>query len=276
MFLLFNIFSAPANFIPFAGLKKNMIFLERPGLEHALGHVSKAIRESRFFIAVGSCTVCYSGRAKACLAEGERVFMVKEDRSVTVHKKDRHAPVNYQTAGCKLSSSLEGGRLRILSSKKSERLEVSFSSVHFLGVFDLKDNAELSLLGREKDLSRLVKVEPFIIEDGLVPIEMEKGVRSGAIDVYARDREGNIVLVELKRRTVGLDDVSQLGRYVREVRRIKRERVRGIICAPSITPNARELLAGENLEFLELDPSLEHLEEGRIRLERGQKRILEY
>lgn len=253
-----------------------MIFLEKPALEHALQHLSKAIGDSRFFMVVGACTVDYSGRAKAHLAEGERLFMAKEDGSVTVHKKDRHAPVNYQTAGCKLSTSIEEGRLRILSAKKSELLDVSFSSINFLGVFDLKDDAELSLLGREKDLSQLVKVEPFIIEDGLVPIEMEKGVRAGGIDMYARDREGNIVVVELKRRTVGLDDVSQLGRYVREVRRVKREKVRGIICAPSITPNARELLAGEGLEFLELDPSLEHLESGRIRLERGQKRIAEY
>jgi len=247
--------------------------LQNPPKDKAMEVLSKAIAESRFFTIVGRCEVDYRGRASSKLGEGERMLMVKEDRSLTVHKKDRHAPVNYQRAGCELSVSCEGEAIKLTSKNAGEVLSARFSGIKFIGVFQMEDDEDLSLVGKEKDLSSLVQAEPHLIEPGLVPLEMEKSIRTGGIDVYARDKEGNLVVVELKRRAAGLDAVTQLKRYVGEIRRLHKEKVRGILCAPSLTPNAREMLASEGLEFIPLDPSIEHMEQGRVKLIKSQKRI---
>jgi len=247
--------------------------ISNPGKHKAQEVLSKAIADSRFFTIVGRCTVDYRGRAESMLGEGERMLMVKEDRSVTVHKKDRHAPVNYQTAGCDILVSEEDEGISLTSRKPGESLTARFSDIKFIGVFPMEDKEDLSLVGTEKDLSNLLRAEPELIEEGLVPLELEKSVRTGGIDIYAKDRSGNLVVVELKRRIAGLDAVTQLKRYTQEIKRLKKEKVRGILCAPGLTPNAREMLASEGLEFITLDPSIEHLEKGRLKLIKSQKRI---
>lgn len=247
--------------------------IPNPDRTKAYKALSKAIADSKFFTVVGRCTVDYKGRAASRLGAGERMLMVKEDRSVTIHKKDRHAPVNYQTAGCELSVSEGAEGLVLISRKSGEFLTAKFSDIKFIGVFPMDDKEDLSLVGTEKDLSDLLRAEPELIEEGLTSLELEKNVRTGGIDIYAKDKTGNLVVIELKRRTAGLDAVTQLNRYVQEIKRLKKEKVRGILCAPGLTPNAREMLASEGLEFIPLDPSIEHLEKGRLKLIRSQKRI---
>ena len=73
------------------------------------------------------------------------------------------------------------------------------------------------------------------------------------MDVLGRDKDGNIVILELKRRRADLHAVSQLKRYV-EAMREEYERVRGILVAPSLTSGARKLLEKEGLEFRKLAP----------------------
>jgi RecB family endonuclease NucS len=63
-------------------------------------------------------------------------------------------------------------------------------------------------------------------------------------------------VVELKRRRVGPDAVSQLNRYVDALRRDIHDgaTVRGILVAPSVTDRARRLLAERGLAFVSLEP----------------------
>jgi len=256
-----------------------MQLLKEPTLQEAERVIARALKNKELLLIVGSCSVDYSGRAASQMGEGERVVMIKEDRSVTVHKKDRHAPVNYQTAGCEVKALLEDGSLLVDSykSKIDDRLVVKFSKLEFVGAFSLQDSEDISVLGREKDMVKLVLAQPELIEEGLKLEKTEKRIIPGAIDIYCRDKDGNFVVVELKRRTAGLQEVNQLDRYVTEVRRLRgKENVRGILCAPRLSPNAKEMLERNNLEFIKLDPSIEKFKEGELSLVMDQSKLEDF
>lgn len=255
-----------------------MQILNQPTLEEAERVITRSLLNNNLLILVGSCSVDYHGRASSQMGEGERVLMIKEDKSLTVHKKDRHAPVNYQTAGCEVSAKLDDGSLVIDSYKKKidDRLIAKFSNLNFIGSFSLKDKEDISVDGREKDLVRLVLAQPELVEEGLKPEMTEKRIIPGAIDIYCKDKDGNYVIVELKRRTAGLSEVTQLARYVREVKRLKNDNVRGILCAPRLSPNAKEMLDRNELEFIKLDPSIDKFKEGNLDLIKDQSKLCEF
>ncbi|RLF79289.1 endonuclease NucS, partial [Thermococci archaeon] len=85
------------------------------------------------------------------------------------------------------------------------------------------------------------------------PIFKEKPIRHGIVDILGKDKNGNIVVLEFKRRRADLHAVSQLKRYVETIRE-EYENVRGILVAPSLTSGARRLLEKEGLEFKKLKP----------------------
>jgi len=75
--------------------------------------------------------------------------------------------------------------------------------------------------------------------------------------------DGNLVVLELKRRKADLHAVSQLKRYVEALSK-EHGNVRGILVAPSLTSGAKKLLEKEGLEFRKVQPpKREKLGKGR-------------
>lgn len=259
-----------------------MRILNNPTLQESAKLLNSELQGKRLILLVGKCTVDYKGRASSKMDEGERLLMIKEDNSLTIHKKDRHAPVNYQTAGCEIRSYLSNSNdeliIESLKRKDNDHLIAKFIEVKFLGSFALSDTNEIHVLGREKDLAKLVMAQPELIEPGLKLEEREKRIIPGSIDIYCRDKSGNYVVIELKRRTASLNDVMQLGRYVKEIQRHKGEskKVRGILCAPAISPNAKEMLDRQGFEFAKLDMSIDKISEGALGVVKDQARLSEF
>jgi endonuclease len=96
-----------------------------------------------------------------------------------------------------------------------------------------------------------------LLETGFTPLATERDTPAGAVDIYGEDAAGRSVVVELKRRRVGPDAVSQLRRYVDALSRDLHAdaSVRGILVAPSVTDRAERLLARNDLEFVSLEPT---------------------
>ncbi len=237
-------------------MPNSKLFLH-PSLEESADVISEALRKKLLIVIAGSCKVEYKGRASSTLDWGERIVLVKGDGSVLVHRTWDVQPVNWQPPGSIIQSSIKGRHLQIRSVrlKPKESLEVSFSNVFALLVMDLMDKAEFAMYASEQDMQRAVMTNPELIEEGLKPIVKEKVVEPGFIDVYAIDKNGNIVVIELKRRTATSEDAFQLSRYVEEVR--KRSSgcgVRGILVAPSASKKALLLLEKHGLEFKLLSP----------------------
>jgi RecB family endonuclease NucS len=229
-----------------------------PTLAVAHDVVQSGIDAEALVTIFGHCTVDYEGRASSTLGPGDRHVMCKPDGTILVHTDEGHQPVNWQPPGCshEVRLSDEGLALESVRSSPDEQLLVEFSSVAHVAAFDVTDPEELSLEGTEEDLRQRILDAPELVEAGLSPRATERQTAAGAIDIYAEDREGRAVVVELKRRRVGPDAVGQLSRYVDALERdLHAEReVRGILVAPSVTDRARSLLAERGLEFVSLEP----------------------
>ncbi len=225
-------------------------------LSQAKRVVDDALSACHTLIVVGDCSVRYHGRAASKLASGERIIIVKSDGSFLVHQNKGMAAINYQPPkNNRISTELSTNTLIIKAMRRSpkEILEVIFTSVLFAQAFPMRDDSSLKVFGTEKNLADLLMQDLELIEPGLRPLKQESPLQKGMIDIFARDRDGKNVIIELKRRTAGLSSVTQLKRYVDEVDQRIGQETRGILCAPSITPNALKSLEKWGLEFVRLD-----------------------
>jgi RecB family endonuclease NucS len=233
-----------------------VISLENPTVEMAADFIKTAVSEHKAIILVGNCWVNYKGRASSKLEPGERVVMIKEDGSVLVHRPVGYEPVNWQPAGCIFHTSVRGVTLRVraIRRKPSESVNISFDHVYLVSAMRLADNGEFSLYASESDMQRAILFDPSLLEEGFEPISYEKKVEPGFVDVYGVDRDGKLVVVELKRRTAGRDAALQLAKYIDFVKTVSNRELRGILAAPRLAKGVKTLLTSLKLEFKALEP----------------------
>ncbi len=229
-------------------------FKTNPSPEEIKLLLDSAISSEGMLTIFARCRVHYDGRAKSELGSGDRVIIVKPDGSFLIHQSRKREPVNWQPPGSIVRLELrEKPVLVSVRRKPRETLEVELEEVYLITVFHAEDYEELALTGSEAEMAELIFESPEVIEPGFRPLYREKPIKHGIVDVLGVDKEGNIVVLELKRRRADLHAVSQLKRYV-ETLKEEHENVRGILVAPSLTSGAKKLLEKEGLEFRKLEP----------------------
>ncbi|MFA9417543.1 endonuclease NucS [Natrinema sp. HArc-T2] len=235
--------------------------LQEPVMAAARDVITRGFERDAIVTVFGRCTVDYDGRATSYLEAGDRHVMLKPDGSALVHTDEGQQPVNWQPPGCDHDVFCEDGAL-VLESRRStpdERLLVRFQEVLQVSAFAGSDENDLALVGTEEDLRQRILEEPELLEPGFTPLATERDTPAGAVDIYGEDAADRSVVVELKRRRVGPDAVSQLRRYVDALGRDLHAdaTVRGILVAPSVTDRAARLLDDHGLEFVSLEPPAE-------------------
>ena len=230
--------------------------LENPTVEEAAQFIKAAVSERKAVILVGNCWVDYKGRASSKLEPGERIIMIKEDGSVLVHRPTGYEPVNWQPAGCLFQTRVKGETLRVRAVRRKpvESVSISFDAVYLLSAMRLIDRGEFSLHASESDMQKAILIDPSIFEEGFKPISYEKKVEPGFVDVYGVDRDGRLVIVELKRRTAGRDAALQLAKYVDFVKTVANRELRGVLVAPRLAKGVQTILTSLGLEFKALEP----------------------
>ena len=219
--------------------------------------LSDAVNRGRMVIIVGSFSVDYSGRASSTLGLGDRVLIIKRDKSVLIHQDKGVSPINWQPAGSSIFPIVRNGNLVVKAIRRSpyERLTLVFESIYTFEVLDLEDNSEFVLNASERQMQEAIMLKPEMLFKGFKPLSAEKRVEPGFIDVYGSDGEGNLVVVEIKRVVAGKNAVMQLKGYIDELkRRNPSKRIRGFIAAPGLSRDAEPLLRGFGFEFRRLDP----------------------
>lgn len=94
---------------------------------------------------------------------------------------------------------------------------------------------------REIDLEELIMKKPEILEKGLTLSERQYAVTATEkIDLLFTDKNGEYVVVELKLESAGRGALTQIKRYMHEVRKTTKKGVRGIIVCRDILPTFRE------------------------------------
>ncbi|MXR52259.1 DUF91 domain-containing protein [Halovenus sp. WSH3] len=232
-----------------------------PTASEALDLLERGIEADRLITVFGQCRVEYEGRAASSLEAGNRLTVLKPDGTILVHTDTGQQPVNWQPPGCTHESRLEGGQLVVEShrSNPDEQLLVTFERVDQVVVYDGSGESDVTVMGTEADLRDRILDRPELVEAGFEPRATERETSAGAVDIYGTDSDDNAVAVELKRRRVGPDAVSQLNRYVEALESDLHagRTVRGILVAPSVTDRAHNLLERRGLEFVSLSPDPE-------------------
>ena len=233
-----------------------MANLENPSVEEAAEFIKEAVSERKALILVGNCWVDYKGRASSKLEPGERIVMIKEDGSVLVHRPSGYEPVNWQPAGCLFQTRVkeETLRVRAVRRKPAESVSIFFDTVYLLSAMRLIDRGEFSLHASESDMQKAILIDPTIFEEDFMPISYEKKVEPGFVDVYGVDRDGRLVILELKRRTAGRDAALQLAKYVDYVKTVANRELRGVLVAPRLAKGVQTILTSMGLEFKALEP----------------------
>lgn len=164
------------------------------------------------------CHVAYEGRAQSQLESGDRFCLAKPDGTLLVHGDTDHEPRNWQPPGATIQIT-NTNPLTVTAIRTSPRevVRITCETVYHAALMPMDDNASLSLQGSEDDLRDRIFETPSLIEDGFRPEARERTTPAGPVDIWGYDGDGQPVILELKRRRVGPDAVSQLRRYVESV-----------------------------------------------------------
>jgi hypothetical protein len=231
--------------------------LTQPTPAEAAKLIEKAFAQRRTVIVAGTCHVHYVGRASSTLEPGERILIIKADGSLLVHRPVGYEPVNWQPSGSifhvqvKDESSLEVHAVR---QKPRENVKITFTDVLMVSTLSLDDSGEFLLYASEEDMHKAILLKPELLEEGFKPISYEKKVEPGFVDVYGEDKDGRLVVVEVKRKTAGKEAVLQLARYIDAIKEKANRELRGVLVAPSLGKDVQRMLVTMGLEFKALDP----------------------
>ncbi len=234
--------------------KLNVLTL--PTLAEAATLIEKAFAQRRTLIIAGTCSVHYVGRASSTLEPGERILIIKADGSLLVHRPVGYEPVNWQPSGSIFHVQADEGSLevRAVRQKPRENVKITFTDVLMVSALTLDDSGDFSLFASEDDMHRAILLKPELIENGFKPISWEKKVEPGFVDIYGEDKNGKLVIIEVKRRTASKEAALQLAKYIEPIKAKVNREVRALLVAPSLGKDVQRLLVTLGLEYKALDP----------------------
>jgi hypothetical protein len=248
-----------------------MYFEVAPTAESAKKFLEEQSPKSMILI-IGDCRVKYRGRAKSFLDFGERLVVIKRDKSIMVQRDTKCEPVNWQPPGSVIEYGCNDEFLVIYAFRNNppEKMRIEFRKIKMVLSTVLQDYAPLNVVGMETSYVGKIMEDPAIIEEGFHIYKKEKRTASGSIDIYGVDSKGVPVIVEVKRSQVTPLAVTQLEAYVLDLKRKNPEvEVRGILVAPRIPKMVKNLLREKGLEFKEVGWEFELPDE-------KQKSLLEF
>jgi RecB family endonuclease NucS len=229
--------------------------LQSPSLKQASVILEEALSQKRFIQIIGKCFVEYQGRARSVLTEGERLILLKRDGTILVHTESGVEPVNWQPPGATIRVIFEDNTLQLSATrvKPRETVRLEFFSITMLGASQIEDPGEFSMYLTEAEMQQVLSANPELIEPGLRTIRRERQITPGFIDIFARDSEGRLVIIEVKRRRADSDAVHQLHAYMKSFQ-TEESKLRGILVAPSLTKGTHSLLEQLGLEYRKIEP----------------------
>ena len=232
--------------------------LTEPTLAEAAVLIEKAFAQRRTLIVAGNCHVHYVGRARSTLELGERLLIIKSDGSLLVHRPVGYEPVNWQPAGSIFHVEIkeEGIEIHGIRQKPRESVKVTFANIYMATSLALTDAGDFLLHASEDDMHRAILLKPELLEEGFKPISWEKKVEPGFVDIYGEDKDGKLVIVEVKRKTASKEAALQLAKYIEPIKAKVNRPVRAILAAPSLAKDVQRILFTLGLEYKALDPKV--------------------
>lgn len=226
-------------------------------MEKYVSQIEEALSKNHSVVLGARCKVRFNGRAESNLAKGDRIILIKPDKTLIVHQPQGNNPVNYLKPGANHGLYYEDEKLFLKSRnlQLKEYMDIEITRLHFFNSCPLDDACTVVVSGTEKQMSDMLYDNPEMIEEGFKPVSREEQTKFGFIDVFGYDKNNVLTIIECKRFSANLNSVDQLRRYVEKVKTSKGiSGVRGIIAAPKITANALKMLEEWGFEFKSIKP----------------------
>ncbi len=229
----------------------NIINLICPSINKLFPELLASVRNRKTVVLIAKCNIKYNGRAISKIDWGERIILIKEDKTILVHRKFGSEPINWQPAeGYIEIEKNKSIYIHAFKIKPKENLLIEIKDVILFTSIKLLDEAIFEMGLTEKDIYKAIKFSPEIIEPEFRIKSMQKRIKTGITDFIGVDKSGRDVIVEIKKNSVKTDDVKQLHKYFKI---FSNKNWRGVILAPNISSKAMELLTQYNLEYIKLD-----------------------
>ena len=249
--------------------------LENANNEEVYELFEEGRRKKATTTAVAYCKVEYEGRALSQLNWGERVILIKPDGSFLIHQDKNVAPVNWQPPKSRTRAYLKDENVVLESYRRTpkEKLTVTIKKCYLINIAALEDYEELEIAGYEKDMGDMIMANPHMIEEGFKPTYREYSTEHGFIDILGKDKDNNLMVLELKCRKAGVSAVKQLKRYLtdfedeKQLKFKEKIKIRGLLVAPSIGEDAKELIEEEGIEFVAVEPPKELKSDKKVTLD---------
>ncbi len=232
-------------------MSSKLVVKKAPSFSEFYELIQYGLRRKHTIFFICLCEVFYEGRSRSYLELGDRMVFIKEDRSILIHRAKGYKPVNWQPRGSEIQirKTNEYIELTCIRVNPREKIKIVIHKIYLVVVAKLMDIGKFHMHFTEEEMKFVIYNNlSSIIENGMRGITMEKEVRSGKIDIFAKDKDGNYVVIELKKGKASDRDVLQLNRYVSELRETN-PTVRGILVSPSISLKALEMVKYLNLEY---------------------------
>jgi RecB family endonuclease NucS len=249
--------------------------LDKDVLEY-IGKINTALENNETVIIAANCEVNYYGKVESFLPSGDRIILIKSDKTLLVHQPTGVNPINYMKEGTEVKLVVDKGQV-ILKAKHlflKDFLDAKIHLIHFVNTHKLEDGGKIEVVGSEADMSDMIYENPLLIEPGFKPFSREEHTKVGFIDVFGTDKKGKVVVIECKRDNADFKAVQQLHRYIHKIcksKGIKEENVRGIIASPKISSNAKVMLEELGYKHVSVNPP-KYL----ARYDKKQKRLGEF
>jgi RecB family endonuclease NucS len=230
-------------------------------LYEAAETIINSVKKDHIIVVFSNCTVEYTGRAKSFIDKGDRLLIIKHDGTILIHKPDGRSPVNWMPSGTSFKSSVEKDVLKLecTNEKSKETMIVDIFEVYNITASPLLDTEQLRLQGTERDMSDMIYTNPKLISEDFMPSSREEQTKYGFLDVFGHNGKGELVIVECKRYTAGLDAVTQLRRYVERVKKSRGvTKIVGVLAAPNISDNAHQMLLDWGFLYKNVNPPNKH------------------
>jgi len=140
-------------------------------------------------------------------------------------------------------------------SQPRENVSIEFREIFLTVTGAMKDSGEFALHVTEEQMKQAILAAPQLVEEGIIPLQEEKGLgEAGFTDIFAEDKEGHLVIIEIKRHAASKDTAMQLQRYLDTLRKRVPRHTRGIVVAPELSKSAQPLFESLGIEFVRLAP----------------------
>jgi len=245
-------------------------------MDEFIAMISTALERPEMIIIGAECEVNYYGKVESFLPLGDRLIIIKADKTLLVHQPTGVNPINYMKEGTehRIVRNDEGTFLKSRHLFLKDYMDIKLLRIHFVNTHALEDGNKIQVQGSEEHMSDMIFNNPELIEKGFKPFSREEHTKFGFIDVFGTDKSGKIVIIECKRDFADFKAISQLHRYVHKMMKSKgvaEKDIRGIIAAPRMIGNAMEMLKEQGYEFRSVSPP-KYLE----KYDKKQKRLGEY